>query len=118
MLTRTKMPDLTILNGQAASNIIRSKEVYSDADVIIIHAPTVLDPGTYVIEVTGDENATSSSVWRVLQIGDPFADATPPPINKSRAYYELSTCAAFRIKNSSQNVTADRTWGAEKSFSL
>jgi hypothetical protein len=96
---------------------MKAREVYGDADVIIMHAPAVVDGGTLTIEVTDDEDATAASTWRTFQIGDPYADAAPPPAGKSRPYFELSACAAYRLK-ASVATGAERTWAQEKSFSV
>lgn len=95
------MMDLIIPDGQTLSNIILAREQYADADSIGMIAPlTITGGGTITIEVSDDERATAASIWRTLQIGDPYADANPPPAAKARTYYELPTYAAFRLKAS------------------
>lgn len=119
MLAHATMKPLTIGVGLDVSNIHHAKLSYADADAIMMHAPASIGGGgTLTIEVSNDESATSASVWRTLQIGDPFADASPPPAAKSRVYYELSTASAFRLKASAVITGADAVWAVEKSYSL
>lgn len=111
------LPDLVIPNGTQVSNILQADRQYSDADGITLHAPTALDATTFTIQVSNDRNATVSSTWRTLQIGDPAADASPPLAGRSRYYQDLSYFAAFRLASSAP-VAADRTWNAEKNYAV
>lgn len=105
-------PDVTIPNGTAVSNIIKAREVYEDSDAFSLFAPSALDVHTYVIEVTPDISA-AVPVWVVLNDG--VSDVTPPAANKA-SVYPAPAFEAFRIKDQTGNVAADRTWKMRKLF--
>jgi hypothetical protein len=109
-----KLPDITIPNGAAVSNIVRSS-TYDDAVALGITAPAALDAHTYVIEVNDDPDATAADPeWVVLQAGG--ADVGPPAAAKGRTYQEMCFFGAFRIKDQTGNVAADRTWKCAKQW--
>lgn len=111
-LSNVKCVDVTIPNGAANSNVVKAREQYDDAAVLTLYAPAVLDAFTFTLEVT-EAPDDAAPVFRTLQVGDPAADAVPPPVGKARAYFELSAAMGFRI-HSSSNVAADRTWKLTK----
>lgn len=113
-----KLKDLVIPNGAAVSNIWTAREVYEDADQVILTSETAVDGAlTYTLEVTDDANPVTGSAWSTYQIlnGAALADfALPTVINKACAIPVGALGATgMRIK-ASGNVTADRTFGASK----
>lgn len=100
-------PNITIPNGTAVSNILKSSELHG-VETISLYGPAALDAGhTYTLEVTDDQEATASSTWYTWNNGT--ADLNPPQANKGVSYPNFAF-AAFRIKDSTGNVAADRTW--------
>lgn len=96
---QVRLPNLVIPNGQSVSNALNRNNLrYLLA--VTVFPPTVLDAGTYTIEVTAD-----GTNWVTLQEGG--ADATLTA-GKARTVDEPSYLG-FRIK-SSVNATADRTF--------
>lgn len=118
-LFNIRLPDLVIPLGTAVSNVLNSNKCYDDAESIVLYAVNVTDGAlTYTIEVNPDPNATNASPnWATLQVGDEQAvgSAVPPLATFARLFYELAAVMAFRIK-ASGNVTADRTWSADKAI--
>lgn len=114
------LPALTIVIGQAASNILRGNEAYEDADAIMLLAPAVIGGAlTYLVQVSDDPKATAASTWRTLQVGDDtFADLVPPPAGKAKVVYELAAAPAFRILASGNIAGTDLTFAASKSVML
>ena len=104
-------PSLTIANGGTTSNVLKSREVYQDADTITLYAPAALDAVTFTIEGTDDPDAVSP-VWTTLYDG--ASDVVPPPAGK-HSVYPCPTFQGFRIK-ASVAVAADRTWRVTKAF--
>lgn len=118
MFTNIQMVDVTLPNGAAVSNIVNSPENHDDAEAIELYAPAVLEAGAYTLEVNALANAVAASPgWVTLQIGDPAADAVPPPAGKSRVYYELASAMSWRIKCAANQI-ADRTFKVSKSVFL
>jgi len=111
-----ELPDIVILSGAAVSNIIRSS-TYDDAVALSLIAPSALDAHTYVLEVNDSPDAVSADTdWVVLQAGDTPTDVGPPAAGKARVYQELCFFGAFRIKDQTGNVAADRTWKCQKQW--
>lgn len=110
------LPDLVIPSGSNVSNVLNGKLTYADAIIISIYSPATLDAHTFQIKVSYDDTAVvyAAGTFRVLEIGDPAADATPPTAGRARSYFELPGYAAFCIFDASGNVAADRTFKAFK----
>lgn len=118
MFTNVQLPDLTIPNGAAVSNIFNSPENQDDAECVTVYSPAALDALTFSFEVNANAQAVAASPgWVTLQVGDPAADAVPPPAGKARTYYELASAMAYRMK-ASGNVAADRIFKQSKSVFL
>jgi hypothetical protein len=105
-------PNVTIPNGTSVSNEVKAREVFQDADAIALFAPAALDAHTYVIEVCPDIDATSPT-WSVLN--DAVSDVGPPAAGKA-VVYPAPAISAFRIKDQTGNVAADRTWKMTKIY--
>jgi hypothetical protein len=106
---RTTLPDITIPSGTNVSAWVYGDKQYSDAVLLLIQAPAVLDGATtFVIEVS-DEAGNAAT----LQTGDTPIDLNPPAAGKARTYVDLLAAYAFRIK-SSANVAADRIFKPSK----
>lgn len=110
-----KLPSLTIPINAAVSNVLNAKKHYSDAAVIVLYAPAVLDAVTYRIEVNPDPDATdtTASGWVTLQIGETPSNQDVPSAGTAFSYYELPAVGAFRIA-ASGNAAAARTFAATK----
>ena len=110
-----KLADLVIPNGTNVSNIWKAREVYEDANEVLLLAVNVTDGAiTYTVEVTDDFEPTAGGFWSTLQ--EAGADFAPPLAGKSKALPRVALgSTGIRIK-SSANVTADRTWGASKQY--
>lgn len=117
-LAVARIGKITIPNGTAVSNVIKARECYEDAEEILLEGPAALDAHTYVLEVTDDADAIfGATVWRAFQSGSPAADVAPPAAAKSIAYASgLLSADAFRIRDTSGNVAADRIWIATKQY--
>src|ERR1700746_1466092 len=104
-LGEARLFPLTIPNGAAVSNFWRARDVYEDAEEIVLHAPTVLDALTFTIQVTDNIDA-AVVVWRTLQSGSAPADVNAPAATKSLAFSSgVLSSDAIRIA-SSGNVAA------------
>jgi hypothetical protein len=111
-----QIPDVTIPIGASVSNIVRAS-TYDDAVAISLIGPASLDAHTFVIEVNNSTDAAAADTdWVVLQAGDTPADVGPPDALKARVYQELCFFGAFRIKDQTGNVAAERTWQAQKQW--
>jgi hypothetical protein len=109
-LSNVQCEPVLIPIGTAVSQIVRSRDTFDDAASISLFGPTALDGGhTYIIEVTYDPDA-AVPVWNTLQANDPPTDVSPPGASKARTYYDLPTYKGFRIKDSTGNVAANRSW--------
>lgn len=115
-MDNSKGPDVTIPNGTAVSNVIKAREVYSDAVGIMLYGPASLEADTFKIEVSPDPDA-GTPVWNDLQ-DDSATNVAPPGADKARAYYILALAGGFRITDASGNVGADRTWKMTKIFKM
>ncbi len=103
---------VTIANGQTSSPWILARTVYQDAVAIALMAPVGLVVATPDIEVSHNPEDTVPIVY-MLQIGDVFADASPPPAGKARVYLDITAFAGFRITAGSA-VTGDQTYQMSK----
>lgn len=114
-----RLPNLTIPNGAAVSNIWNSNVVYEDSEGLMLAGINVTDGViTYVIQVCDDPAATAASTWFNLNTG--AADVAPPVQGKAIIYTPslhewLATAGSIRIQ-ASANVTANRSWAASKQF--
>lgn len=106
----TRCADIVIPNGTADSNVIKAREVYDDAILLMLVGPTVLDAHTYVIQVCDDPDA-AVPVWSNWNNGT--SDIAPPAASKATTYPGLAG-RGFRIHDSTGNVAADRTWNLYK----
>jgi hypothetical protein len=111
----TRLTDATIAAGNNASRIISSKSEYHDAAAIAIFSPSTLDAHTFVIEVNESQDATASSTWKILEdsSGNPVG---VPAAGRARWYPELASVGAFRIRDNTGNVAADRTFAIGKTW--
>ena len=110
--------DVTIPINTAVSNVIRADQQYADAVGVMIYAPAALDAHTFVFEVTRDPDA-GTVVWNkyvAMPTDESPTDEAPPGAGLARAYFGLVLARAFRIKDSSSNVAAARTWGITKIY--
>lgn len=115
-----KLKDLVIPNGAAVSNIILAREVYEDADVLLLTGEAVADGAlTYTIDVTDDIEPSAGGVWRTFQIvnGAALADWPAPNVNTKAAAIPRDALASTGLRvHASGNVTADRTFGLSKQY--
>lgn len=98
---------LTILSGQANSNAIIAAQI-QDAAAIGIISPATLDGGhTFVIEVNVERDASGN--WAILKDRD--GNNSYVPVQDTAAWYpELVAFPAFRIRDTTGNVAADRAF--------
>lgn len=111
-----KLQDLVIPSGTNVSNIWKAREVYDDAENVLLTAENVADGViTYTIETTDDPEPSTSSAWSTLQ--DAGASFNPGNTNGRSLLLPRHALAATGIRvKSSANVTANRTWGASKQY--
>lgn len=107
-----RITDLVIPSGTAVSNLVYAKSLFEDAVGLVLIGPAAVDGGhTYIIQSGDDlEALLASQNFSTVQLGDPAADISPPGALKARSYLELSLFPCIRIKDSTGNVAADRTW--------
>lgn len=108
----SKGPSITIPINTAVSNAIPAKTVYSDAVGIMIYSPASLDAHSFILQVA--QNAASPTwVDYEDENGD---DIATPDAAKARSYFGLPLAGAFRIKDITGNVAAERTWLMSKLY--
>lgn len=98
---------LTIPNGTAVSNILTAKGYFGDADILQLFPPVALDAHTYIIQLTFDVTPIASGNWYTWN--NNVSNINPPGVGISIAY-PVPACTGLRLKDSSGNVAADRTW--------
>jgi len=115
-----KLADLVIPSGTSVSNIWTAREVYGDAERVLLAGEDVVDGViTYTVEVTDDITPAASGTWRTFQIlnGATLADFVPSNLNTKAFGLPQDALAATGIRiKSSANVTANRIFGASKQY--
>lgn len=121
MLDVAKGPDVKILNGQVNSNVIKAREVYEDADSLVLYGELVTDGAiTYKIQATHDPDA-AAPVWADLK--DAAGAAVALPIQGEARIYGygggamLMATGGLRVVASAP-VTADRFWHMTKHYEI
>jgi len=114
-LAVARLKPLTVPNGTNVSNVWLAREVYDDAEEVMLYGPAALDALTFTIEVSFNPEAAAPT-WVTLQDGSPAADVTAPAATKARSYASgLISAVGVRIK-ASGNVAADRVFDASKQY--
>lgn len=115
-----KLKDLVVPNGTSVSNIWLAREVYEDAESVLMTCESA-DAATFTLEVTDDAEPSIGGTWRTFQIlnGATLANFVVP--NTATVAWGLPKDAlgatGIRLK-ASGNVTADRTYGASKQYNI
>ncbi len=114
-LSVVSCPDLVIPSGTNVSNIMVCNKVYDDAVALQMYSDAALEANTYIIQVSNDHAVVAGGTWYTYQEGGTTpVDRGCPAAGKSGTYYDLTGVQAFRIKNNTGNVAADRTIKLDK----
>lgn len=108
-----RLADVTIPSGSDVSRVVSAQLETSDAVGLAILGPADLDVHTFVFECASD---LAFTVPRAIMEGSPPAALTPPGALEGRTYFTLPLYPFWRIKDTSGNVAADRTWEVTKTF--
>lgn len=106
---------LAIGIGTDVSSVIKRSQYHDSASIGIL-APAVLDAHTFIIQVTDDPDATSV-VWRTLKDRDGNT-AFVPSQGEACWYPDLVGFGGFRIKDTTGNVAATRTFDIIKHHTI
>lgn len=107
------LTDVTIPNGTSVSRWVESDGEYSDAVNIRIGAPAGLDAHTFGFETSDDPAGTNV---RTIYTGNPPVALSGPAASIDRDYWDLPRFRRWRIKDTSGNVGADRTFKVSKTW--
>lgn len=118
-------PDIKIASGTAISNVAHSKDVYDDAEFIVLQSPSSLDAHTYVLEFnfTEEFDALRNPVAPVFTplfdpyIGSAGANLAIPAAGLAQIYLN-PTWISFRIHDTTGNAAADRIWKMSKAIRI
>lgn len=107
----TSAADITIANGTQNSNALNAREHYPGVIAIALYGPAALDAHTFIIQSAKDPNEAAPTFVKHRH-GDPsgLVDAAPPGAGESQVYFDLPALGQFRIRDTTGNVAAARTW--------
>jgi len=120
-LFEARCPDLVIPNGLSDSNILKAREVFEDAEAIMLYGLNVTDGViTFTIQITNNIDAAAPTFFTLQTPPGAPADIAPPLQGKAFTLTRGEAAAmfaadAFKI-HSSAPVTAIRTWNVSKQF--
>jgi hypothetical protein len=112
----SRLPDIVIANTAQFSNIFKAREVFEDAEVIMLYGVSVTDGAiTYNFQVCPNIDATTPLWYDFFPAGALLA---PPAQSQAIAYSratvnDLMAADAIRLK-ASAGVTANRNWNLTK----
>ncbi len=113
------LPDAVIPIGTALSQVFNGVWAYHDALQLILYASGAYAAETFILEVNQKQDATNAdSGWVSAVASDNVTPLTPPAAGLSKHFgIELLGSGSFRIKCTSGNVAAARTWKVNKLWS-
>lgn len=102
----TKLPDITIKQGEVVSDILTSADHYGDSYHLMIVSPE-LDNSVHRIQIAGKISAVASDDWDYL-VDDNENDVNAPASQRARRY-PFAAWPSFRIAADAP-VTDDRVF--------